>query len=576
MTTTERVTQFDAKRLKRTRRTAGAAIALTGIVNIASSLTPPLRRRFELLHDVLPITVPQTAAAVVAGSGVALLLLSRSVRRGQRHAWALALVLVGLSGVLHLLKGLDVEEAAAAGLVIGYLVTRRGAFQAPYDRPSLWRAFSVLATGASVAVLTGTMTALWLPRTSHLSIWRAFEAVTERLAGINSIPIPGPRRDHFLTIVLGAAGLVLALAAIWIVLRPVLHRPLQHGRDCTRAREIVARYGGDTLGYFALRDDKHHWIWGDTLIAYAVINGVCLVSPDPVGPEDEREAAWSAFRAHVDSNGWSVAVMGASADWLPIYRASGLRDLYVGDEAIVDVRSFSLEGGRNKGLRQAVNRIAKKGYTIAFMDPSVIDHRLEARLRRLMTESRRGEVERGFSMTLGRVFSPEDKGLLLAVCYGPDGEPCAFCQFVPAPAIEGWSLDLMRRSESPEHWNGVTDFVVVRTIEHMRDLGCRGLGLNFAVMRSVLAEEDPRLGQRIERRLLGWLSESMQIESLWRYNAKFHPEWLPRYAVYDSVESFIPAALAVARAESFWELPVIGRFLTPEQPATPLSASRSG
>jgi lysylphosphatidylglycerol synthetase-like protein (DUF2156 family) len=97
----------------------------------------------------------------------------------------------------------------------------------------------------------------------------------------------------------------------------------------------------------------------------------------------------------------------------------------------------------------------------------------------------------------------------------------------------------------------------------VRERGQRGLGLNFAVMRSVLAEGDPGLGQRLERKLLGWLSESMQIESLWRYNAKFDPTWLPRYACYDSFESFVPALLAVAKAESFWELPLIGRFLTP-------------
>ena len=52
---------------------------------------------------------------------------------------------------------------------------------------------------------------------------------------------------------------------------------------------------------------------------------------------------------------------------------------------------------------------------------------------------------------------------------------------------------------------------------------------------------------------------------MWRYNAKFDPTWLPRFACYDSVESFLPAALAVAKAESFWELPLIGRFLEPER-----------
>jgi lysyl-tRNA synthetase class 2 len=558
--------QFDGERLRRVRRIAGAWIALTGLLNLLSAITPPLRGRFQVLHDFVPISVPETASAIVAAAGVALLLLSRSVRRGQRHAWMLAIALVGLSGLLHVVKGLDLEEAVASALVIGYLVARRDAFRAARDVPSAWRALSMLATGAAIAIATGTVTALWLPRSSHMPIWRAFEAVAERLVGITSIAIPG-RRDRFLTTTLAAVGLMLGLAAVWLVLRPVVHRPHTGDRDCARARQIVAQFGGDTLGYFALRDDKHHWIWEDTLIAYVVINGVCLVSPDPVGPADQRGQAWREYRAYADAHGWSVAVMGASEAWLPIYRASGLNDLYIGDEAIVDVRPFSLEGGKNKGLRQAVNRIAKKGYTIAFFDPSELDPSLEASLRELMTESRRGHVERGFSMTLGRVFSPRDKGLLLAVCFGPDGEPAAFCQFVPAPEIEGWSLDLMRRSERSEHWNGVTDFVVVRTIEHLRELGCRGLGLNFSVMRSVLADEDPGLGQRIERRLLGWLSESMQIESLWYYNAKFHPEWVPRYAVYDSVESFIPAALAVAKAESFWELPLIGRFLTPD--ATP-------
>jgi len=334
-----------------------------------------------------------------------------------------------------------------------------------------------------------------------------------------------------------------------------------------RARDLVARYGGDTLSYFALRDDKERWIHGDTLVAYAVHNGVCLVSPDPIGPASERTAAWRAFHAFADEHGWSVAVMGAGEQWLPTYRATGMGELYIGDEAIADCRRFNLDGGRNKGLRQAVNRIAKYGYTIEFHDPAHLDPTLEAGLRALMSESRRGEVERGFSMTLGRVFSADDAGLLIAVCRDPAGVPAAFCQYVPSSDIEGYSLDLMRRSEG-EHPNGLTDFVVVRTIEHLRERGLKGLGLNFSVMRSVLADEAVQgIGQRINRRVLGWLSESMQIESLWKYNAKFDPDWHPRYAVYDSIEAFLPAALAVAKAESFWELPVIGRFLQPPAPA---------
>ena len=568
--TTATLANKDEQQRRRVRRIAGAVIAFTGLLNLQSAMTPPLRGRLEVIRDLFPMSVAQSASAIVAASGIALLLLSRGVRRGQRHAWALAVALAAISCVLHVLKGLDVEEAALAGAVAGYLVHNRRWFRVAHDKPSVGRALSLLATGAVVAIATGTATALWLPRPSHLSVGRALLAVSERLIGMDGIRIPG-RRDHFLVPTLGAVGLTLGIAAGWLVFRPVVRHVRSAANDWGRARDIVVRYGTDTLSYFALRDDKQHWLWHNTLIAYAVINGVCLVSPDPVGPVEERADAWRAFRAEADAHGWSVAVMAASEEWLPLYRESGMKDLYIGDEAIVDVPTFSLEGGKRKGLRQAVNRIAKYGYTIEFHDPAHLTPALEASLRALMTESRRGDVERGFSMTLGRVFAPDDEGLLLAVCFGPDGTPAAFCQYVPSPGIEGWSLDLMRRSDCGEHPNGLTDFVVVRTIEHMRERGERGLGLNFSVMRAVLAEDDPHLGQRLERRVLGWLSESMQIESLWKYNAKFDPTWLARYACYDSLESFLPAALAVAKAESFWELPLIGRFLTP---AVEESASR--
>jgi lysylphosphatidylglycerol synthetase-like protein (DUF2156 family) len=95
-------------------------------------------------------------------------------------------------------------------------------------------------------------------------------------------------------------------------------------------------------------------------------------------------------------------------------------------------------------------------------------------------------------------------------------------------------------------------------------------------MRSVLAAEDGDrgIGPRMQRLVLGWLSESMQIESLWRYNAKFDPDWRPRYAVYDAAGSFLPSAIAVAKAESFWELPLIGRFFTPDTSDTSDPVSR--
>jgi lysylphosphatidylglycerol synthetase-like protein (DUF2156 family) len=240
-----------------------------------------------------------------------------------------------------------------------------------------------------------------------------------------------------------------------------------------------------------------------------------------------------------------------------------MRSLYVGDEAVVEVGEFSLEGGRHKSLRQAVNRIANHGYVVSFHDPASIDPCLADELRGLSGISRRGDVERGFSMTLGRMFHPEDDGLLLAVASDESGMAVAFCQFVPSPSIDGYSLDVMRR-DGGEHPNGLFDFLIVSTIHHLRAAGYLGLGLNFATMRAVLAGE---AGSGFFIRLRCWLllrlSRSMQIESLWRFNAKYDPTWVARYVAYASLQDLLPVAVAIVRAESLWDLPLIGKLIAP-------------
>jgi lysylphosphatidylglycerol synthetase-like protein (DUF2156 family) len=605
------------RRRRLVRRAAATVVLLSGVLDLVSALAPVhVRGRLHPYLGYIPLGASEAAGALDALAGIALLMLALALRRGQRLAWYISLGILGLTSVLHLLRGGQVVPALAALLVLALLVWARDSFRGRFDPPSIRAGFVALVVGA-VGVTAFTTFALWLGvaffRHHHasvqsLSIGSAFLASAERLVGITSVQLPDAVGD-FLDPALLAVGLGLAAVALLLAFRPVVdrrlhrrpqsapsgmapppiadtHSPLVVNRatnglvtsseaaaaaDFERARDIVARRGKGTLDYFALRHDKQHYFDRDSVVAYAIRSGVCLVSPDPVGPTEEREPLWAGFRRFADEHGWTVAVLAAGQEWLPIYSNSGMRDIYIGDEAVVDVRTLSLQGGTKKGLRQAVNRIAKYGYTISFHDPAAVDLDLADALRTVMTQSRRGGVERGFSMTLGRVFESIDEGLLLAVAHDPQGAPVAFCQFVPAPGIDGYSLDLMRR-DNGDHPNGLFDFILVRTMERLKEEEHARLGLNFAMMRAVLAgEAGDRLSTKVERWLLQRMSDSMQIESLWRFNAKFDPEWLPRFVVWDSAEQSLAAALAIAKAESFWELPLIGRFLVPSVPTGAIS-----
>jgi lysylphosphatidylglycerol synthetase-like protein (DUF2156 family) len=553
------------RRARRVRRWASGAIAVAGIVDLLSAVTPPLRDRLHLVLEVLPLGATQAAGALVALAGIGLLALARGVRRGQHRAWAISSVVLGLTLVLHLVRGGDVGASLLAAAVLALLVVYRGEFRAASDRPSSRSAAIALVAGViGITVITSVAVELTLRfdlHRPHLSLWRCGEAVIERLVGITSIALPD-RLDDFLAPSLLTIGIGLAVVAVLLATRPVVDRRRSGGRAAeARARDIVRRHGEGTLDYFALRSDKQWFFHRDSLVAYAIYGGVCLVSPDTIGPHAEREQVWGAFRRFADNRGWVVAIMGGGQDWLPVYRATGMHEIYIGDEAVVDVQKFSLAGGHMKGLRQAFNRIAKYGYTATFHDPARLDRLTAERLTGLMSQSRRGEFERGFSMVLGRIFDPRDEGLILCVVTGPDGEPAALCQFVPARGIGGFSLDLMRRDRG-EHPNGLIDFALVSTIEHLRAQGYRGLSLNFAALRSILdGERGDGVTQRVERWALKRMSSFLQIETLWRFNAKYDPEWLPRYVVYDTAEHLVPVVLSILRAESLSEVPVIGRMI---------------
>jgi lysylphosphatidylglycerol synthetase-like protein (DUF2156 family) len=442
-------------------------------------------------------------------------------------------------------------------MVAGYLLAHRASFRGQADRGSTRHAATVLAGTALAAVGAAAVVSL----VSGASWAALLGSSAEHVLGVPVAPLPG--RLRFVSPALAALVVVSLGGTLWLLLRPRRAVVAPDAEREARAWSLVRRHGRGTLDYFALRDDKARFVNRNTVVAYAVRGGVAVVAPDPVGPPDERAAAWAAFRRHAAGNCWSIVVVGAGAEWLPTYQAAGMTAIYAGDEAVVDVGRFSLEGGRNKTLRQAANRLANAGYRVSFHDPSALEEARAEELRAMVGDSRQGDVERGFSMTLSRLFDPRDIDLLLAVAVGPDDRAAAFCQFVPAAGIDGYSLDLMRRANGP-HPNGLTDFVVIRTIEELRARGRSGLGLNFATMRAVLAGDvDDTWLNRRQRAVLRRLGEDMQIETLWRFNAKYDPDWLPRYVVIDGPDQILSAGLAVAAAESLWELPLVGRYLRP-------------
>ncbi len=522
-----------------------AAVALTALVSVSPT---PLRSPLQGVFGGQGVIGPLGRSTAVIFWAMGLLLTARGLRHGRWLAWFLTMCSLGVAMAVQLTDPRHYYVAALLALGVAYLVAQSRSFGVHTGRDTAAKVIVVMLSvlGLGVALLRVVAAAI-LPEFP---------------------PVAGPFGVGVASGLVSSAVLLSALVVqtvtLWVVLSPRAAEKLsevEHRRLRDRARQVVATHGDGTLDYFALREDKRWFFHGESVVAYAVRFGVCLVSPDPIGPDAERRVVWTAFMDHVRSHGWSVSVMGAGEEWIGLYESFGLRALYLGDEALVDCSDFTLDGRSRRGLRQACNRVERAGYTVTFHDPTRIGSDDRRALLELAKASRSGTVERGFSMTLSRLFEEDDTGLLLSVTRDQDGRPRAFIQWTPAPGIRGWSLDVMRHDTGDDVPNGMMEHLIVETIQHLASRGEVGLGLNFAVLRTLVTSEARTRAQRVRRSAVESVARRTQIHSLGRFNEKFCPDWRPRYVVLSSIDTVGCQVLMIAAAEGVSELPAIGRFM---------------
>ena len=267
---------------------AGACTAALGLVNVVSALTPDEHSRMHLLLELVPREIPVAAHALALSAGIALTILGLYLMRRRRRAWALAVVILVVAGALNLLKGLDVEEAIASWALAAVLFWGRDAFYVVHGDDGWSRPFRrsgvVIACALGASAITLVAVAHW--GTPGLTLGRG---IAELEAVLTLSPLPIHYRDPF-EWVPAALGLLWAGAALtvgWVLFRPLAApRGLPVPELRPLAREMVERHGTDTLSFFKLRADKHHFFDRSrrAFVGYRIEAGVLLVSGDPVGP----------------------------------------------------------------------------------------------------------------------------------------------------------------------------------------------------------------------------------------------------------------------------------------------------
>ena len=542
--------------LDRSPRLLGALTGLFGLLSLVHAFlgehTPQVIMRFA------PVSAAEAATAITAGAGLLLLRLSGGLRRGQRRAWRAAVGALIVVIVAHVLRGIDVSALIVSAILLVLLVASRGKFQAKADVTSRWLAVRAFVQMLTFAVLYG-LAMLYVDVhdrvKGHPSFWARLQEVLEGMVGVNGpVHLGGRRFPMIFHGTLVVFGFVIALGTVYLILRPTHPRAVLSAEDETRLRALLDKHGArDSLGYFALRRDKSV-VWspsGKAAITYRVVSGVALVSGDPVGDPEAWPGAIAEYQKLVAEYAWTPAVIGCSETGATIFqREADLSALQLGDEAIVEVEDFTLEGRAMRGVRQAVTRVQRAGYEVAVRRVSDVPDDEMITLNERSGRWRGNDVERGYSMALSRMGDPADRFCAVATAT-LDGQLKGILHFVPW-GKDGLSLDLMRRDRGAE--NGLNELMIVSVIQAGPALGVRRVSLNFAAFREAL-ERGERIGAgpvlKAWRGVLIFFSRWFQIESLYRFNVKFRPEWEPRFLSFPSSSALPRISVAALEAEAF-------------------------
>ncbi len=496
-----------------TPQATALAVFAAGAILLFSSATPSLEERLTALREFVPLPILEVSHLIGSAVGVALLVLANGLYRRLDGAWWIAVWLLGAGALVSLLKGFDYEEAMVLAAVDGLLILARARFN---RRASLIdQRFSA---SWILAVLVVLAVAAWLVVLAYRHVPYANSWWSEFAFEANA-----PRSLRALLV----AALLAAAYGLWRLLRPAPPEfvPLTP-EDFARAAAIIEA-SPDTTANLALLGDKNLMFdaGGKAFIMYEVAGRSWVAMGDPIGPAETCENLAWVFMEQCDRAAASPVFYQVSADNLALYVDLGLSLIKLGEEARVDLASFSLEGSARADLRQTHRRALRDGARFEIVPREALGS-IMPDLRTVSDEwlAERKTAEKGFS--LGFFDESYLAHFDCAVVRSGD-RIVAFANIWKAGGTRELSVDLMRQREGAP--KGVIDFLFIECMLWGKAQGFHWFNLGMAPLSGLethpLAPAWHKVGRLVQR----YGENFYNFEGLHKYKEKFLPVWRARY-----------------------------------------------
>jgi phosphatidylglycerol lysyltransferase len=524
-----------------------------GVYSLLRMLMVRFPRQPEFIGRVLPFGIHHWNRTLTIVFGFTLIYLSLNLLQRRRMAWALVVVVLLATGLVHITRGdvfrWHVSIAPLATVVL--LIAARRRFTVRSEPRSVARGVGLLILSLFIALAYGTLGFFLLEKQDFGIDFDLSNALLRTLREFtlvgNSDLTAYTRHARWFLESLRILGLVAAAFGLYSLFRPLAYRLRTLPHERAMAKTILETYGRSPIDYFKLWPDKSYYFSDDqsSFIAYKTAWNVAISLGDPVGPADHLEGLTRAFMRFCFDNGWTTAFHQVLPDLLPMYRGLGFSVLKIGEDAIVDLEKFCTETARNRNFRRAKSKFEKDGYTLSrYLPPH--SRELLDEVEKVSDEwlTLPGRRERGF--TLGQFRRDYVNETPLFVLKDPGGRILAFVNEVPAYRPGRATIDLMRHLVDIP--NGAMDYLFLGLLLTLKEAGYREFDLGLAPFTGV----GDRPGANFEERTIYQLSQRLNrffsYKGLRHYKSKYEPTWEEAFLVYQGgPPGLLKTAIALGR-----------------------------
>lgn len=523
-------------------------ILILGIVNIISAITPAIPSRLMFVRNFLPEDIIVISNSLVLVLGLILVMLSIFLLQGSKRAWYAALGITAFSFFGHLLKAVDFEEAILA-FIAGSSLWYTRSFYKLKPSPTFISFNYLVVLYAVVAVLAYGVLGFYFIDKRHFGvdfhIDQAITAVVKLFFLIDDKAlIPRTRFGARFEDSIYIAGACLILLVIFSLLKPYFSKPFNSAEDFSAAKDILNKYGKSALDYFKVYPDKLLFFNPErtAFISFKVTRHFAMVLEDPVAENDQvRRKIVERFELFCQENGFISAYYRVSESSLEFYKSIGRKFIPIGEEAVLNLNTFTMDGGKMKTTRSAVNRLTAEGFELKVYKAPIKEGLLQ-KLEQVSDDWLKDLNQKEVAFTQGVFDASILKEQTILTIEDQEEKVYAFLNLVPDYAPGEATYDLIRKvDEAP---NGVLDMLLSKTFLYLKAEGFSSVNMGLAPLSGM---EDVNVTQKTIKYAYENFKMFGQFKGLRKYKDKFFPDWEKKYLIYSHNYHLLQAPRALKR-----------------------------